>query len=106
MASTFSPSLKIELIGNGDQTGTWGNTTNNNLGTLIEQAIAGVQQIVMTNIDYTLSNLNGISDEARNAVIVLSGTNSAIRNIIAPTAKKTSIIKHSTTGAFAITVKK
>ena len=105
MASTFSPSLKIELIGNGDKSGTWGTTTNNNLGTLIEQAIAGVQQIVMTNIDYTLSNLNGISDEARNAVIVLSGTNSAIRNIIAPAVKKTYIIKNSTTGGFAVIVK-
>jgi microcystin-dependent protein len=105
MASTFSPSLKLELIGNGDQSGTWGTTTNNNLGTLIEQAIAGVRQIVMTNIDYTLSSLNGISDESRNAVIVLSGTNSAIRNIIAPTAEKTYIIKNATSGGFAIIVK-
>lgn len=105
MASTFSPSLKIELIGNGDQSGTWGTTTNNNLGTLIEQAIAGVQQIPMTNIDYTLSNLNGISDEARNAVLVLNGTNSAVRNIIAPAVPKTYIISNNTSGGYAVNIK-
>jgi hypothetical protein len=105
MASTFSPSLKIELIGNGDQSGTWGTTTNNNLGTLIEQAITGVLQIPMTNIDYTLSTLNGISDEARNAVIVLSGTNSAVRNIIAPAVPKTYIISNNTSGGFAVNIK-
>jgi hypothetical protein len=75
MASSYSPSLKLELIGNGDQSGTWGTTTNNNLGTLLEQAITGVQSITMSNADYTLTNYNGTSDEARNAVLVVGGTN-------------------------------
>ena len=39
--STYSTSLKLTLIGDGEQTGTWGNTTNTNLGTLLEQAIVG-----------------------------------------------------------------
>lgn len=104
MASTFSPSLRIELIGNGDQSGTWGTTTNNNLGTLIEQGITGVQSIVMVNANYTLSNFNGVSDEARNAVLVVSGTNSAIRQIICPLVNKTYIVTNNTTGGFAITI--
>ena len=41
MSSTYSTNLAIELMGTGDQAGNWGSTTNNNLGTLIEQAIAG-----------------------------------------------------------------
>ena len=41
MASTYSTNLKLELMGTGDQSGTWGSTTNTNLGTLLEQAIAG-----------------------------------------------------------------
>ena len=105
MASTFSTSLKLELIGNGDQSGTWGTTTNTNLGTLLEQAITGVQAITMTNADYTLSNLNGISDEARNAVLVVGGTNSDIRNIIAPAVNKTYIVANNTIGGFAIIIK-
>jgi microcystin-dependent protein len=104
MASTYSPSLKIELIGNGDQSGTWGTTTNNNLGTLVEQAITGVQNITMVNADYTLTNYNGVSDEARNAVLVVTGTNSAIRQIICPLANKLYVVTNNTTGGYAITI--
>jgi hypothetical protein len=105
MASTYSTSLKLELIGNGDQSGTWGTTTNTNLGTLLEQAITGVQAITMVNADYTLTNLNGASDEARNAVLVIGGTNSAIRNVIAPAVDKTYIIKNNTSGGYEIVIK-
>lgn len=105
MASTYSTSLKLELIGNGDQPGTWGTTTNTNLGTLLEQAITGVRSITMANVDYTLTNLNGISDEARNAVLVIGGTNSAIRDVIAPTVNKVYIISNQTTGGYAIRIK-
>jgi hypothetical protein len=105
MASTYSPSLKLELPANGDQSGTWGNTVNNNFGTLVEQAITGVQAITMANVDYTLSNLNGVSDEARNAVLVVGGTNSAIKNIIAPAVNKQYTITNNTSGGFAIIIK-
>jgi microcystin-dependent protein len=104
MASSYSPSLKIELIGNGDQSGTWGTTTNNNLGTILEQAITGVQTITMVNADYTLTSFNGVSDEARNAVLVATGTNSAIRQIICPLVEKLYIVYNNTTGGFAITI--
>jgi hypothetical protein len=104
MASTYSTSLKLELIGNGDQSGTWGTTTNNNLGTLLEQAITGVQSITMANADYVLTNYNGTSDEARNAVLVVSGTNSAIRQVVAPLVQKLYVISNQTTGGYAITI--
>jgi len=104
MASTFSPSLRIELIGDGDQSGIWGQTTNTNLGTLIEQAIAGVVTITMVDANYTMTNFNGVSDEARNQVIVLTGTNTAQRNLIAPLVEKTYTIKNSTSGGFAVQI--
>jgi hypothetical protein len=104
MASTFSPSLRIELIGDGDQSGIWGQTTNTNLGTLIEQAIAGVVSITMIDANYTMTNFNGVSDEARNQVLVLTGTNTAQRNLIAPLVEKTYIVKNSTTGGFAVQI--
>ena len=104
MASTYSTALKLELIGNGDQSGTWGTTTNNNLGTLVEQAITGVQSIVMSNVNYTLTNYNGTTDEARNAVLVVTGTNSAIRQIICPLVNKPYIISNQTTGGYAVTI--
>jgi hypothetical protein len=105
MASTYSTSLKLELIGNGDQSGTWGTTTNNNLGTLLEQAITGVETITMFNTDYTLTNYNGASDEARNAVLLVQGTNSAVRNVIAPAVNKVYIVSNQTIGGYAINIK-
>jgi len=105
MASTYSPSLKLELIGNGDQSGTWGTTTNNNLGTLLEQAITGVQNITMVNADYVLTNYNGVVDEARNAVLVVGGTNSAVRQIVIPAnQEKLYVIRNATSGGYAITI--
>jgi hypothetical protein len=104
MASTYSTSLKLELIGNGDQSGVWGTTTNKNLGTLLEQAITGVQSIDMANADYTLTNYNGTSDEARNAILVVTGTNSASRKVVAPLVNKTYIVYNNTTGGYDITI--
>jgi hypothetical protein len=104
MASTFSPSLRLELIGDGDQSGIWGQTTNNNLGTLIEQAISGVITINIADANYTLTNFNGVSDEARNAVITITGTLSQQRNIIAPLADKVFTFRNLTTGGFPIQV--
>jgi hypothetical protein len=104
MASTFSPSLRLELIGDGDQSGIWGQTTNNNLGTLVEQAVAGVITVNIADANYTLTNFNGVSDEARNAVITITGTLSQQRNIIAPLADKVFTFRNSTTGGFSIQV--
>jgi hypothetical protein len=104
MASTYSPSLKITLPGDGDQAGIWGQTTNTNLGTLIEQAITGVVSITMSNANYTLSNFNGVSDESRNAVLVVSGANSAVRDVIPPVVEKLYTVVNNTSGGFAIRV--
>jgi microcystin-dependent protein len=104
MASTYSPSLRLELIGDGDQSGIWGQTTNNNLGYLIEQSVAGVIAITMTDANYTLSNFNGVVDEARNQVLVMSGAITATRNVIAPLVEKTYIVKNSTSGSQSIQI--
>lgn len=101
--STYSTSLQIQLIANGDQSGIWGTTTNTNWN-LVEQAIAGVQAITMLNADYTLTVVNGASDEARNAVLVVTGTNSDVRKIVAPLVPKTYLVCNNTTGGYSITI--
>jgi hypothetical protein len=55
--------------------------------------------------NYTLTVTNGASDEARNAVLNITGTLTAAINVICPTAAKTYIVKNGTTGGFAITLK-
>jgi hypothetical protein len=91
-------------MGDGDQAGLWGQTTNTNLGTLLEQAITGVTSITMVDANYTLTSFNGITDEARNAVLVVTGTNNAVRDLIPPVAEKLYTIVNNTTGGFAIRV--
>jgi hypothetical protein len=104
MASTYSPSLKLTLIGDGDQAGIWGQTTNTNLGTLLEQAITGVISINMADANYTLTNFNGVTDEARNAVIIATGTNNGVRDLIPPVVEKLYTIVNNTTGGYDIRV--
>ena len=67
MASTFSTRLKIELIGDGEQAGSWGTTTNNNFNQSIEQAIAGVLTVATTGTGTTtLTTGNGPQSQADN----------------------------------------
>ena len=99
MASTYSTSLKLTLIGDGDQTGTWGQTTNANFGTLLEQAIVGQTTITMANADYTLTNLNGALDEARGAVLIITGNQSATFSVIVPAVPKLYIVTNNLSGS-------
>lgn len=105
MSSTYSTNLAIELMGNGDQAGNWGSTTNTNLGTLIEQAISGVVTQPMSDTDQTITIPNGASGVARNMFIECTGALTAARSLIVPTNKKLYFISNATTGGFAITVK-
>ncbi len=104
MASTYSPLLRIELIGTGDQANTWGVTTNTNLGTLIEQAIAGFANIVLTDTNFTLSEVDGGSDQSRCMFLLVTGNQTASRTILAPNLSKMYVVKNGTSGGLAINV--
>jgi len=82
MPSTFSP-LKIELIATGEQSGTWGSTTNTNLGTAIEEAITGSADVAFSSADVTvtLTDTNA-AQTARNLRLNLTGTSGGARNLI------------------------
>jgi hypothetical protein len=103
MASTYSD-LKIELIGTGDQTGTWGLTTNNNFQFAVEEAITGSADVTFADADQvlTLTNTN-TSQTARNLRLNLIGSVSAARNLTVPAIKKLYIVNNNLT--YNITVK-
>ncbi len=108
MAITYSSNLKFTLIGTGDQAGTWGNTTNTNIGTLIEQSIAGyVSQTVADSAGSptSLTIADGTSSAARNMLMVLQGALTAARELILPTSTKLYFIHNNTSGGHAVTVK-
>jgi hypothetical protein len=82
MASLYSD-LKIELIGTGDQAGTWGVTTNTNLGTALEEAITGSADVTFSSADVTLTLTDTPNSQAgRNLRLNLTGTSGGARNLI------------------------
>jgi len=82
MASTYSD-LKIELIGTGEQSGTWGTTTNNNFSIALSEAITGTADVAFSSADVTLTLTNTNSAQtARNLRLNLTGTSGGARNLI------------------------
>jgi hypothetical protein len=88
MASTYSSLLRLELPLTGEKTGTWGDITNTNLGTLLDKSIAGAASISVTAANVTLSSNSGADDEARCAILLVTGTPGVSRNIVAPSSSK------------------
>jgi hypothetical protein len=82
MASTYSD-LKIELIGTGEQSGTWGTTTNNNFSIALSEAITGSADVAFSSADVTLTLTNTNSAQtARNLRLNLTGTSGGARQLI------------------------
>lgn len=103
MASTYS-SLKIELIGTGEQEGIWGETTNVNLGTAIEQAITGSGDVTFASADVTLTLTNtNAAQIARNLRLVCVGVSDGARQLIVPAIEKQYIVQNNL--ADAVTIK-
>jgi hypothetical protein len=92
MSSTASQILRLELIGTGDQVGTWGNTTNTNLGTLLEGAIAGLASVSVTSANQALTATDYAADQARMAILTLTTTTLAAFNVYAPPVSKTYVV--------------
>lgn len=97
MASTYS-SLKIELIGTGDQAGTWGATTNVNLGTAIEEAITGSANVTFAsaNVALALTDTNA-AQTARNLRLNLVGTIAAQQHLFVPAIEKQYLVSNTLT---------
>lgn len=108
MPSTYS-SLKFELIGTGDQAGDWGNTTNVNFGTAVEQAISGIGNPVFTSdadLTLTLSNTNELQTARALVLNVTSDVSlTATRTLTVPAIEKQYLVNNNTSGAQSILVK-
>ena len=104
--STYSTNLKIELIGTGEQAGTWGVTTDDNFSNVFEQSIVGRVTVPFSDADVTLTATNSVSSQSfRNVYLNCTGTNTASKNLIVPTINKNYVVQNNTTGGFSIVVK-
>ena len=94
----YTESLGLELITPGTQAGLWGTTTNNNL-TNVDQAISGITPISFAGLGgttRTLTSNNGAADEARSAVLNITGTATAGNTIIIPNKQKLYVVRNDT----------
>lgn len=104
MTSTPSTILRLELMGSGDQPGTWGNTTNSNIGSLLEGAIAGVANVSVSSAAQAFIALDYAPDQARMAIIKLSTTGAVITPfaVYAPPVSKIYVVQNNS--AYTATV--
>ena len=98
--STYSPNLRIELITTGTQAGTWGTTTNSNMSTVLEAAIAGNVTVTASTSAQALTYLNGptstpASNEAVRAILTLATTSGGAFAVYAPPVSKQYTIYNS-----------
>ena len=80
MASTYTVNTGIELIANGEQSGTWGNTTNTNLQ-IVDRLTSGVGSIALSGTTHTLSTSDGALSDGQYKVLVFGGSPSGTNTV-------------------------
>lgn len=103
MPSTYS-NLKLQLMATGENNTTWGDVTNLNLGTAIDEAIAGSAIVTFpSDADYTLTLTDSnASQPARNMRLSITGTLTAPRNLIVPSIEKLYVVNNTTTQTIGV----
>jgi hypothetical protein len=99
MTTQYTPTLKLALPVTGELSGTWGDVVNDNITSMVEQAIAGLATInTWTANAHTLTTANGTTSESRCAMLVLTDTGTALSGaatVVCPTASKIYIVKNT-----------
>jgi hypothetical protein len=95
MPSTYS-NLKIQLMATGENTTTWGDVTNVNIGTALEEAIVGSADVTFASANVTLSLADTNSSQtARNMRLRCTGTTGgSTRNLVVPSIEKPYIVQN------------
>ena len=105
MASTYSSRLKLELQGTGENAGTWGDKTNNNLDVLDAFAAGYLSKSVAGNSDVTLTTANASATaESSNKVIELTGTLTGNITVFIPAKENNYTFFNNTAGSFSVTI--
>ncbi len=99
MTTQYSPILKLALPVQGELSGTWGNVVNDNITSMVEQAVAGRAVVNTWSANsHTLTSADGTSSESRCAMLELTDTGTNLTGagtVICPTASKIYIVKNA-----------
>jgi hypothetical protein len=105
MAVTNSTSLLgLALPTTGDLSGTWGDTVNNSITSLVDSAVAGTTTL-STDADVTLSSTTLVSNQARQAILLWTAANTVTRYITAPAQSKSYVVVNSSSGGGSIVIR-
>ena len=107
MTTQYTTILKLALPVQGELSGTWGDVVNNNITSMVEEAVAGRKVInTWTGNSHTLTSADGTTSESRAAILTLTDTGTALSGagtVVCPAASKIYIVENGT--ARTITVK-
>lgn len=98
MATTYTPVLRLAKPTTGELSGTWGDVVNDNITSMLEQAVSGKATVAMADANQTLTTANGTTDQARCMMVECTGALAADRNVVCPTATKLYIVNNLTSG--------
>jgi len=104
MASSYSDILRFEKQANGENSTTWG-TKLNTVFELVEDSVAGLATVAVTGGTDVLTTNNSATDEARMAILKITGTLTSNQIIQAPAFSKHYYIGNATSGNFTVTIK-
>ena len=107
MSSTYTTRIRLEKQGSGENASTWGDKLNESVIDLVDSAVGAVTSISLAGVGdaYTVSSADGVSDEARSAVLYFHGSVSTAVSITIPAVEKSYIIGNLTSGGFGIQIK-
>ena len=101
-ADSPSPLLRLNLMGTGNDAGSWGTNTNNNLQVVLENAIAGYQAVSITSASQALvANNSSTIDQARAALLKITGS-TGTATLYAPPVSKQYVIYNTLSGNLTI----
>lgn len=106
MTTAYTSVLKLALPVTGELSGTWGDVVNNNITSMIEEAITGRATIsTWSTASHTLTTADGTTSESRCAILECSGSPGAAATVVCPAANKIYILKNGVSGGYAVTLK-
>lgn len=104
MATAFTSLLGLALPVTGELAGTWGDTVNNSITSLLDSAVSGTTTL-STDADVTLTTTTGATNQARQAILLCSGARTLVRNITAPAQSKLYVVINNTTGGLGVVIR-
>lgn len=106
MVSTYTNTIRATKQGTGDNPNTWGKVLNEQVFNMLDTAINGVKEVsVSGSTDVTLTTANGLEDQARSAVLVLTGVLTGNIDLLIPAVSKKYFIRGAWTGEYTVSVK-